>query len=225
MIKLENIVKRFGDCMALNQVSLDMHQGKIYGLWGRNGAGKTTLLRVISGILSPEEGTVRVLDKDPAKEWRVRRQMGIVEDDDAYFPELTAVEFLWWVARLRNLTDEQSNNEIEQLLRVFYIDKRAHDLIGSLSHGMRRKVLIASAFIGQPKLIMLDEPTNGLDVDSLDALCKLLEDHRQKQGAAIVACHDSHFIKKVCSDVITLEDGKIINQTPPNNGQVSSSQS
>ena len=89
MIKLENIVKRFDDCMALNRVSLDMHQGKIYGLWGRNGAGKTTLLRIISGILSPEEGTVRVLDKNPVKEWRLRRQMGIVEDDDAYFPELT----------------------------------------------------------------------------------------------------------------------------------------
>ena len=214
MIKLENIVKRFGDCMALNQVSLDMHQGKIYGLWGRNGAGKTTLLRVISGILSPEEGTVRVLDKDPAKEWRVRRQMGIVEDDDAYFPELTVVEFLWWVARLRHLTDEQCDNEIEQLSRIFYIDKRVDDLIGSLSHGMRRKVLIASAFIGQPRLIMLDEPTNGLDIDSTDALCKLLEEHRQMAGTAIIACHDSHFIEKICSDVLILKEGTVTNQAP-----------
>jgi ABC-2 type transport system ATP-binding protein len=212
MIKLENIVKRFNGCVALDGISLDMHEGKTYGLCGRNGAGKTTLLRVLSGILSPEEGVVRVLDKDPAKEWRIRRQMGIVEDGDAYFPELTVVEFLWWVGRLRDLTDEQCNDETEQLTHMFYIDKKVDDLISSLSHGMRRKVLIASVFIGRPRIIMLDEPTNGLDVDSLDVLYKLLDEHRQNGGLAIIACHDSCFIDKACSDVVTLVEGRIVRE-------------
>lgn len=211
MIVLENIVKQFDDCLALDDVSLDMHEGNIYGLWGRNGAGKTTLIKIISGILSPSRGTVKVFDKDPFIDWKVRRQMGIVEDDDAYFPELTVVEFLWWVARLRLLTDQQCQTETEKLTQMFFIDKRADDLIGSLSHGMRRKTLIASAFIGQPKLIILDEPTNGLDVDSLDSLCELLQEHRKNGGAAIIACHDSHFIEKVGCNVITLQDGKVSN--------------
>jgi len=214
MITLENIIKRFDACVALDRVSLRMQQGEIYGLWGRNGAGKTTLLRIISGILPPEEGTVRVFDKNPVKEWRVRRQMGIVEDDDAYFPELTVVEFLWWVARLRNLTDTECAVQTEYLSHCFYIDKRLDDFIGSLSHGMRRKVLIASAFLGQPKIMLLDEPTNGLDVDSLDALCRLLQEHRQNSGIAILACHDSQFIARVCSEVVTMENGKVIRQNP-----------
>lgn len=209
MIRLENISKRFDQCVALNQVTLAMQPEHIYGLWGSNGAGKTTLIRIITGMLAPDEGSVTVLGKNPLKEWSVRRLIGIVEDGDAFFPELTAEEYLWWVGRLRHFDDDQCEQQLEQLARNLNLSERLESLIGSLSHGMRRKVTIASAFIGQPKLIILDEPTNGLDVDSLAALCDMLTAHRQNGGTAILACHDSAFVTRVCSKVIVLENGTV----------------
>lgn len=209
MIQLDGIGKVFGTCIALDGVTLTMHRERIYGLWGRNGAGKTTLMRIIAGTLPPDHGVVRVLGKDPTKKWSVRRRIGIVEDGDAYFPELTADEFLWWVGRLRNLADDECEEQIQTLTRVLYLEERADSLIGSLSHGMRRKVAIAGAFMGKPELVMLDEPTSGLDVDSLRALCGMLEEHRRNGGTAVLACHVSAFIKSVCSDVAVLQDGTV----------------
>ena len=154
-------------------------------------------------------GAVRVFGKDPASDWIVRRQMGIVEDGDTYFPELTPEEFLWWVGRLRSVEESTCGAQIERLAKEFYIDDRLGDLTGSLSHGMRRKVAIASAFVGMPPLILLDEPTNGLDVDSARALGELLVEHRQGGGTAILACHDDGFVRGCCSEVIAIRDGQL----------------
>ena len=170
------------------------------------------MIRIICGIISADQGRVRVFDKDPKKHWQIRRDIGIVEDEDSYFPELTASEFIWWVGRLRKLTDKQCQEEIEQLAQMFFIEKRLDNLIGALSHGMRRKVEIAAALIGKPRLIILDEPTNGLDVDSVEVLCETLKKQRENGGAAIVACHDRAFIERVCTDRVTLENGAVVKQ-------------
>lgn len=105
MIHLNKVEKTYGKRVVLSDVSLHLQPGCTCGLWGRNGVGKTTLLRIITGMLIPNRGSVRVLGKDPVNDWIVRRQMGIVEDTDTYFPELTAREFLWWVGQLRQVED------------------------------------------------------------------------------------------------------------------------
>lgn len=210
MVELENIVKRFGECVALNHVTLQAQTGRIYGLWGKNGAGKTTLLRIICGISACDQGRVRVLGVNPQKQPQVRRQIGIVDDEDTYFPELTAREFLWWIGRLRRLTEQHCHAEIERWGNLFYIDQQLDHLTCSLSHGMRRKVALTAALIGEPELLLFDEPTNGLDVDAVDALCTILKKHRQKNGAAIVACHDLAFMHRICTDFITLQNGSIV---------------
>ena len=92
MIQLKAIKKQFDQCVALDQISLDLEYGKTYGLWGRNGAGKTTLIRIVLGVLSPDHGTVRVFGNDPREDWSVRREIGIVSDEDVCFPELTEAE-------------------------------------------------------------------------------------------------------------------------------------
>jgi len=214
VIQLENIKKQYDQCVALDQVSLNMEYGKVYGLWGRNGAGKTTLIRIILGVLPPDNGTVRVFGNDPKKEWSVRREIGIVSDGDEYFPELTVEEFLWWVGKLRSIRDSVCEEQIERYTHAFYVNEHRNHLISSLSHGTRRKVSVISAFIGEPKLIVMDEPINGLDIDSIEALCNLLKKHREKGGAALIACHDAIFVKKVCTDIIEIDKGKIVQHGP-----------
>ena len=216
MIQLENIKKQYDQCVALDQISLHLAYGKVYGLWGRNGAGKTTLIRIILGVLSPDHGTVRVFGNDPKKDWSVRREIGIVGDEDEHFPELTVEEFLWWVGRLRSNKDGTYQEQIERYTRAFYIDEHRNHLIGSLSHGTRRKVSVIGAFIGAPKLIIMDEPLNGLDIDSIEALCGSLRKHREEGGAALVACHNSTFIKDVCTDIIEIDKGRIVRHGPLN---------
>jgi ABC-2 type transport system ATP-binding protein len=209
MVQLDKIEKRYGQRLVLDGVTLGLLPSATYGLWGRNGIGKTTLVRILTGMLLPDAGTVRVLDKDPAADWIVRRQMGIVEDGDTYFPELTAGEFLWWVGRLRHVHDDACREQVDRLASALYIDDRLDDQTGSLSHGMRRKVAIASAFIGWPKLIVMDEPTNGLDVDSVQALCRLLIEHRSQGGTGLLACHDWQFIRNSCSHVVAMDNGHV----------------
>jgi ABC-2 type transport system ATP-binding protein len=212
MLQLQGIRKAYGARVVLDALDLQLRPGRTCGLWGRNGTGKTTLLRIISGMLLPDAGTVRVFGRDPASDWSVRRQMGIVEDGDTYFPELTPEEYLWWVGRLREVEEETCGRQIERLAKAFYIEDRLGDLTGSLSHGMRRKVAMASAFIGMPPSILLDEPTNGLDVDSAEALAELLIEHRQGGGTAVLACHDRGFVERCCSEVIAISGGRLVQQ-------------
>ena len=214
MIRLENIKKQYGRCVALDQISLNLEYGKVYGLWGRNGAGKTTLIRIVLGVLSPDEGIVRVFGNDPKRDWSVRREIGLVSDEDVYFPELTVEEFLWWIGKLRSISDSLYQEQIERYTQAFYIDEHRNHLISSLSHGTRRKVSAISAFMGTPRLIVMDEPTNGLDVDSREVLCNMLREHRQEGGAALIACHDATFMKETCTDIIEIDEGKIARYGP-----------
>jgi len=191
-----------------------MAAGRAYSLWGRNGAGKTTLIRLIAGLLAPDQGRVEVLGRDPAHDWRIRREIGLVEDQDSCFPELTAEEFLWWVGRLRGLGEDACEEEIRVLAGKFYLQERISDQVSCLSYGMRRKTLLASAFVAAPKVVLIDEPTTGVDVDSLESLIGLLEEHQRRGGVAVIACHDRGFRDRVCSDVIELEGGRLVAQGP-----------
>jgi len=210
MIRLENITKRYRDRAALNHVNVTVGERRICGLWGRNGAGKTTLLRVAAGLLTPDEGTVRVLETDPAKDWKIRREIGIAEEGEAYFPELSVDEFLWWIGKLRACEGATCQEQTLKYTRQLGIEDRRHHAIGSLSHGMRRKVTLAGAMMGQPRLLILDEPTNALDVDSIRALCRLLNEHRTSGGSALLASHDALFMRAVCDDVVEMEQGTVV---------------
>ncbi|MFC1763070.1 ABC transporter ATP-binding protein [Planctomycetota bacterium] len=210
MVELQNISKAFNEQIVLDHINLDLNPHRIYGLRGRNGAGKTTLMNIILGIHAPDEGTVRVLGKDPQHDWQIRQSIGTLQEEDAYFPELTTTEFLWWVGRLRGMTDTQSTQQIKILTEQFYLTHKLDHLIESLSYGMIRKVLLAAAFMAGPQILLLDEPSNGLDTDSVDSLRTLLAQHQQKGGTALIISHNQSFIQSICTDIIVLADGKII---------------
>lgn len=209
MISLEHVRKQFGQNVVLADVSLDTEYGKTYALQGKNGAGKTTLIRIALGLMLSDGGVVRVFDQDPYSNWAIRREIGIVSDEDAYFPELTVEEYLWWVGKLRSVKNSVCEKQIDRYTGVFCIDDRKDHLISSLSHGMRRKVLIVSAFIGEPKLIVMDEPINGLDIDSINVLGDLLKEHAKKGKTAVISCHDMVFAKAACTNLIRLANGDV----------------
>lgn len=210
MICLEHVRKQFGPNIVLADVSLVTEYGKVYALQGKNGAGKTTLIRIALGLMLADSGVVRVFNEDPYLNWSIRREIGIVSDEDAYFPELTVEEYLWWIGRLRSVDNTICERQIDTYTSMFCIDDRKDHFISSLSHGMRRKVLIISAFIGEPKLIVMDEPTDGLDTGSLSVLGDLLKNHANKGNTAVISCHDMAFAKMACTNMILLDKGNVI---------------
>ena len=210
MIRLEHVKKRFGSNVVLADVCLVTEQGRTYALQGRNGAGKTTLINIALGLMLPDSGDVRVFGENPYSNWAIRKEIGMVGDGDVYFPELTVSEYLWWIGKLRLGDSEAGKKQIDTHMNMFCMDTKGDQLLGTLSHGMRRKVQIASAFIGMPKLIVMDEPTNGLDDESLYALSGLLIDHAKMGHISIIACHDSVFVNKTCTDLIRLDEGKLM---------------
>jgi ABC-2 type transport system ATP-binding protein len=212
MIELRNVSKKFDELVVLKNINLGIYPKNIYGLCGENGSGKSTLINIIIGICNPDEGIVRVFGKDPRKDWKIRQRIGTLQEEDAYFPELTATEFLWWVGRLRGLTDTQCEEQIKTLSEMFYLNNKLDNLIDSLSYGMRRKTVLAATFMAKPQLLLLDEPSNGLDYGSLESLCNLLKKHQQKGGTAIIASHNLAFVKKICTNVIVLSNGRLTEQ-------------
>jgi ABC-2 type transport system ATP-binding protein len=210
MICLEHVRKQFGPHVVLADVSLVTEEGKAYALQGKNGAGKTTLIRIALGLMPADSGVVRVFHADPCVNWAIRKEIGFVSDEDAYFPELTVEEYLWWVGRLRSVDSGTCAAQIAAYTSMFCLDEAKDHFISSLSHGMRRKVLIISAFIGEPKLIVMDEPTNGLDTSALQVLGDLLKSHANRGNTAVISGHDLAFAKMACTDVILLEEGKVV---------------
>ena len=169
---------------------------------------------MVTGILTPNEGTITINDKNPNKDWKVKRELGIVEDSDEGIPELTIREFLEWIGQLRSLANNSCASQIENLSESFFLKQQLDHFIGSLSHGMKRKVAITGAFIGEPKTIILDEPTNGLDIDSVENLETLIQNHRKKGGSVLIACHDRHFLKNTCTHIVELDKGTLVSHLP-----------
>ena len=208
MILLRGVTKCYGKNVVLDDITIVVRPGEILGLWGPNGVGKTTLIQMMIGTLRPDAGTVDILGHDPYKEWVAKRAMGIVEEDSQGFSDLTISEFLWWVGRIRGVPDEVCQEQIEQCCRDFSIWERTEDILRTLSHGMRRKALIISAFIGDPKAMLMDEPTNGLDIGSLQVLSRMLKEARDQGRCAVIACHDLGFMKHNCTSVLQMDGGQ-----------------
>ena len=209
MITLRNVTKQFGTCIALDGVSFNLNSGEICTVVGRNGAGKSTLIRILAGVIKPSAGTVCVLGEVPAGNWRLRRKIGLVDDQSSYFPELTGWEFLWWVCRLRNMPQSTAQKQMEEIAAEFYMDHKLNNIIDAMSLGMKRKVLLASAFLGNPEVILLDEPSGGLDRASTESLWRILNRHRERGASVLMASHDEHFFEPVATRVIKIEQGRL----------------
>jgi len=211
LIEMRQLVKRYGEKAAVDGVSLEVHGGEIFGFLGPNGAGKTTTIKVIVGLLQPTSGTVRVGGHDVQKEpLQAKASSGYVPDEPHLYPKLTGRELLRFVGDLYGVTGEQVERRIDELLRLFDLTPAADDTIDSYSHGMRQKTALAAALVHDPKVLVLDEPTVGLDPKSARLIKDLLRQMAERGAAVFLSTHILEIAENMCDRIGIINQGRLI---------------
>jgi ABC-2 type transport system ATP-binding protein len=198
---------------AVNDVSLEVGRNEIFGILGPNGSGKSTLIRLIATLLVPDEGEIRVFGLDVTRdEMAVKRLINRVSVDAAFFKKLSSMENLMYAARLYGLPGKQARQQALDILhRLGLKDKEILGPLEDMSRGMQQKVAIARAFLSQPPLLLLDEPTTGLDPRSKREVQTFIEELRDVHGTTILlTTHDMHEAEALCGRIAILDEGQVV---------------
>jgi ABC-2 type transport system ATP-binding protein len=209
VLRVAGARRHYGDRPALQGVDLSLRSGEIYALLGPNGAGKTTLVRAISGRLRLEDGQVTVCGRDPRADARARRCLGLVPQEIALYPELTARENLTVFGGLMGLGRGRSHAAALRLLRRIDLADRADEPVSRLSGGMKRRLNVAAGVVHDPRVLLLDEPTVGVDPAARESIHDLLRDLRRDGLAMILTTHDLEQATELADRVGVLIDGRI----------------
>jgi len=213
MLKLDNVVKRYGSFEAVRGVNLDVQAGQIFGFLGPNGAGKTTTIRMIAGVLEPTSGRIEVGGDDLAAAPEcAKRRIGYIPDRPHLYEKLTGGEFLRFVAGLWDRNGQGTEERADRLLELFRLTEWKNELIESYSHGMRQKLLITSALIHQPELVVVDEPMVGLDPRAARVLKDLLKTYVDQGGTVFLSTHTLEVAEVLCDRIAIINQGTIIAQ-------------
>jgi ABC-2 type transport system ATP-binding protein len=211
VIEARNIVKHYGNMKALDNVSITVDTGDFFGFFGPNGAGKTTLIRILTGQLAPTSGSVSVLGVDVMKEpLRVKELIGIVPEVESPPTYLTGYEYLYFVGKVRKL--DNLEDRIEKWLSFFDLDEKKGTICKDMSKGMRQKLMLASAFIHEPKLLFLDEPFINLDPIYQRLLREHLVEYISKGGTVFMASHLLEIAERLCNKLSIVNLGKVVAQ-------------
>ena len=211
-IVIENLTKMYGAQKALDNVSVKIQSGQITGLLGPNGAGKSTLMKIITGSIIPEEGNVLVNGIDVLKEpLRVQRTLGYLPEHNPQYLEMYVQEYLAYVAAIYKV----SKSRIATVIDMVLLGEEKHKKIGALSKGYRQRVGLAAALIPDPEVLILDEPTTGLDPSQLQEIRGLLKDVAQHK-TVLFSTHIMQEVVELCSECVLLSKGKIKKQLTRN---------
>jgi ABC-2 type transport system ATP-binding protein len=211
LIETKNLVKRFGDKVAVNNVSFDVHGGEVFGFLGPNGAGKTTTIKAIVGLLQPTSGTVRVSGYDvQTQPMQAKASSGYVPDTPNLYMKLSARELLRFVGDLYELKRDKIDDRIAELLRLFDLTDVRDDLIDSYSHGMKQKIALAAAIIHDPKVLVLDEPTVGLDPKSARLIKDILRQLADRGAAVFLSTHILEIAERMCDRIGIIDRGNLV---------------
>ncbi len=210
MLEVHQITRQYGAFTAVDQVSFTIDTGEIVGLLGHNGAGKTTIMKMISGYLEPNHGSITIdgidLAKDPA---RVQQGLGYLPENLPIYPEMTVADYLDYSAALKGLKEPVKTTEIKRAIAATDIGAKLLDPIATLSRGYKQRVGVAQAILGQPKLLILDEPTNGLDPEQTQHMRQLIRDIA-KEATVILSTHIMQEVDAICSRVLMLRAGELV---------------
>ncbi len=210
MIKLTNLSKRYGTFTAVNAINLEVPRGELFGFLGPNGAGKTTTLRMIAGILRPTGGTVHIggvnLAEDPIA---AKSKLGFIPDRPFIYEKLTGAEFLRFVAGLYNQEGAQVEHRARELLALFDLEEWRDELVESYSHGMRQKLIISSAFVHRPEVIVVDEPMVGLDPKAARILKDLFREYTNRGHTIMMSTHTLEVAESMCDRIGIIQSGVI----------------
>ncbi len=216
-IHIEHLTRRFGDLVAVDDISFDIGQGEIFGLLGPNGAGKTTTLSMLATMLEPSSGSATVNGIDIMGDAAgVRRSIGIVFQDQSLDEELTAWENMDFHGRLYRIPAEVRNQRIDELLRLVELSDRKDDIVKTFSGGMRRRLEIARGLLHHPAVLFLDEPTLGLDPQTRNHLWTYIATLAKEKGITIViTTHYMEEADRLCNRIAIIDHGKIIAMDTP----------
>ncbi len=206
---IDRVTKRYQNKIAVDRISLKLHKG-VYGLLGANGAGKTTLMRMLCGILKPTEGTV-ALDGMDVSEENYRAVLGYLPQDFGYYPEFSGLDFLMYMAALKGIPKEQAKRKAAELIKLVALEDVAKKKIKTYSGGMKQRIGIAQALLNDPEVLVLDEPTAGLDPKERVRFRNLIAE-LGKDCIVLLSTHIVSDIEHIADEVLMMKDGQLIYQ-------------
>lgn len=210
MIEVAGLRKTFGPMVAVDEVSFTAEDGQITGLLGPNGAGKSTTLRMMYGLMAPEAGRVRV-DGHDVREATVAAQarIGALPDTHALYPRLTGRENIRYFARLRAVPEQEADARLDEFIRLLDMEEFVERRAKGYSHGERSRVLLARALVHRPRNVLLDEPTNGLDVMSTRRMREMIRELRDRGCAVLFSSHAMNEVSLLCDRIVIIAAGRV----------------
>jgi lipooligosaccharide transport system ATP-binding protein len=218
VIEARGLTKYYGPLMAVDGIDFDIAQGECFGFLGPNGAGKTTVIRILYCFMPPTSGRVKVFGMDVTeKPSQIKRRLGVMPQEDNLDPDLSVLENLVVYARYFDIPKSVSSRTARDLLFFVELTDRARVNIKTLSGGMKRRILLARALINNPELLILDEPTTGLDPHSRRSVWQKLSHLKAKDTTLLITTHYMEEAEKLCDRVAIMDSGKIITIDSPSN--------
>ncbi|WP_276134092.1 ABC transporter ATP-binding protein [Polluticoccus soli] len=217
-IEIENLRKHYKGAWApsLDGLSLTVQRGQVMGLLGPNGAGKTTTINILCGLVLPDQGSARVLGRDCVKDiLDIRKIIGVAPQQIALFSNLTAWENFRYIGRLYGLDERSISDRGDKLLERLGLDKHADKRINRYSGGMKRRANIIASLLHQPELLILDEPTAGVDVQSRALILDFLQEYNQQGHTILYTSHLMEEAEKICDEVVIIDEGKYVTSGAP----------
>jgi len=210
-IECNNLTRKFGTFTAVNNLSLKVKKGELFGFLGPNGAGKTTTINILTTLLSPSAGSARVASFDLVEQASlVRARIGVVPQQFALFEELTPVENLWYIGELYGMRDSDVKKRTEELLKIVTLYDKKDIQAGTFSGGMKQRLSVAASLVHSPQILFMDEPTTGLDPQSRIALRELTSVMNKTGMTVIYTTHDMDEADKLCQRIAIMDHGKLI---------------
>lgn len=211
VIETHGLTKRYGKVVAVEGLELGIEAGEVYGLLGPNGSGKTTTILMLLGLTEPSAGMVRVLGLDPAREpLSLKRQVGYLPDSVGFYGEMTAWENLAYIARLNGLPQALAKARIERVLERMGLAEVAQRPVSAFSRGMRQRLGLAEVLLKEPKVVILDEPTLGLDPEAAQEFLKMIQSLKAEGITVLLSSHLLHQVQAICDRVGLFHKGKLV---------------
>jgi len=211
VIDLSNLTKRFGDTLAVDDLNLIIGRGEFFSMLGQNGAGKTTTLKLVAGLLRPTSGTILVAGYDMATNvLDAKKIISFVPDIPYVYEKLTGREFLYFIGELYNLDKVVYRDEAEHLLGLFHMQEYGNQLMESYSHGMKQKVVLCSALLHDPQVIIIDEPMVGLDPKSIRLVKDILRERADEGATIFMSTHTLNLAEEVSDRIGIIHRGQLV---------------
>ncbi len=211
MLEVSGLTKRYNRIPAVDRISFQIRPGEILGYLGPNGAGKSTTVKMLIGLIEPTEGEILFHGRDVRADWPgFLRHVGYVPEEAHLYPQLSGIEYLQLVGRLRGIPRATLEPRMDKLFRLFSLWEDRHAPLSAYSKGMRQKVLISGALLGNPDLLILDEPFSGLDVNAAIVLRTLVRALADEGKLILYSSHVLEVVEKVCSTVLILRKGQAV---------------